>query len=683
MADTNLTKKQRNEMIEFLEKIKSNSSDDETLKMINKLKNTLTEKKFWLVFEEHKEEVDDLLQANIPVLCEDVTRRVCKDKDLPWDFLIEWDNLQALYLLLKTHKWKINCIYIDPPYNTWARDWKYNNDYVDENDWYRHSKWLSMMKVRLELAKQLLNPEDSVLICTIDEKEYLHLWCLLEEMFPEATISMVSSCIKIWWSKRNNTFSRAWEYIFFVCIWASYPLPWKSNMLDDNEAVDDDNETELITWAWLRRRWGAHRMRRYSPGCFYPVFIDEKTLTIHSVGEAVPLWTSRDTVVPPKWTFATFPLDPSWEEWRRQINPDRFRKQLSEWTLVLWSADKEKQFASILFLKSWDLKKIEEWTLVITGRNKKGWITVKLGENASSWKRVMPMTMWNQKSHDASTYWTRILKQILPNCKFSFPKSLYAVYDTLCIFLSNKPNAIVLDFFAGSWTTMHAVDLLNAVDWWNRKCILVTNNEISEAEEKDLTEKWFKKWDEEWEKLWIAKSITWPRMKCVIEWTNSLWKPLDWNYWFETEKFVITNDSDSQTSNKQKLYKKEKVQIYPELEKLQRNKWLKANLKYFKCDWTPRKPEEYFLSNVLMLHIKEMIELENAIEIDNLKNVLILNKEDYNKYVNDDNTYKNIENIRVNQKIVFDSKEIEKMKKKNFKYIPTEYFWQELKDVAE
>ena len=421
-------------------------------------------------------------------------------------------------------------------------------------------------------------------------------------------------------------------------------------------------------------------MRRYSPGCFYPVFIDEKTWKLHSVGEAVPLWTSRDTVVPPEWTFATFPLDPSWEEWRWQINPDRFMKQLNEWTLVLWSADKEKQFASILFLKSWDLKKIEEWTLIVTGRNKKGWITVKLADNAFSWKRVMPMTMRNQKSHDASTYWTRILKQILPDCKFSFPKSLYAVYDTLWIFLANKPDAIVLDFFAGSWTTMHAVNLLNAVDGWNRKCIMVTNNEISEEEEKELTKKWCKKWDEEREKLWIAKSITWPRMGCVINWKNSLWKSLDGNYWFETEKFVVNNDSNNQNK---KLYKKEKVQIYPELEKLQRKDWFKTNLKYFKCDWTPRKPEEYFLSNVLMLHIKEMIELENAIEIDNSKNVLILNKDDYTKYIENEDIYKNIKDVRVNEKIILSPKEIDKLKKKNFKYIPAEYFWQELKDVAE
>lgn len=90
---------------------------------------------------------------------------------------------------------KVDCIYIDPPYNTGAKDWKYNNDYVDSSDAYRHSKWLSMMEKRLKIAKKLLNPKDSVMIVTIDEKEYLHLGCLLEELFPDARIQMISTMI--------------------------------------------------------------------------------------------------------------------------------------------------------------------------------------------------------------------------------------------------------------------------------------------------------------------------------------------------------------------------------------------------------------------------------------------------------------------------------------------------------
>ena len=136
------------------------------------------------------------------------------DSDL-WHTLIEADNYHALQLLEYLYAGKVDCIYIDPPYNTGARDWKYNNDYVDGADTYRHSKWLSFMEKRLKLAKKLLNPDDSVLIVTIDEKEYLHLGCLLEEMFPEANMQMVSSVINPKGSARDG-FSRSDEYIFFV-----------------------------------------------------------------------------------------------------------------------------------------------------------------------------------------------------------------------------------------------------------------------------------------------------------------------------------------------------------------------------------------------------------------------------------------------------------------------------------
>lgn len=124
------------------------------------------------------------------------------DSDL-WHTLIEADNYHALQLLEYLYAGKVDCIYIDPPYNTGARDWKYNNDYVDSSDQYRHSKWLSFMQKRLKIAKKLLNPRDSVLIVTIDEKEYLHLGCMLEEMFPEANIQMISFCDKIIFGRLN------------------------------------------------------------------------------------------------------------------------------------------------------------------------------------------------------------------------------------------------------------------------------------------------------------------------------------------------------------------------------------------------------------------------------------------------------------------------------------------------
>ena len=647
MADTNLTKKNRKEMIDFLESIKSNSNDDETLKMVNKIENALTEKKFWLVFEEHREEVDDLLQTNIPVLCEDAARRICKDKDLPRNFIIEWDNLQALYLLLKTHKWKINVIYIDPPYNTWARDWKYNNDYVDSNDGYRHSKWLSMMKVRLELAKQLLNPENSVLICTIDEKEYLHLWCLLEEMFPEATIQMISCMINPATVARKNQFGRTDEYIFYVFIWESWPqkLPlsdeWISGVKNSTRHWHHWNPL-LRTWAW--------NMRKDAPNCFYPVFVSEDGKHFCWAWESLPLDVDRNTVIPPKGQLAIWPMHKDWSEGRRRYSR-KWLLEIQQWWFVRlwWLTDR---WMAISYLAEWERKKIETWEYVITWRREDGSVIIDDSEYVP---KFIPWTQWTISSHDASRNGTNLIQKILWPWRFDFPKSLYSVYDTLNFVVNDNPDATILDFFAWSGTTRHAVNLLNLINWWNRKCIMVTNNEISFEEENRLTKMWYKKWDDEWEKLWIARYVTWPRMECAINWVDVKWNMLTGNYLVRDNEWNEIPMSD----------------------------WFKTNLKYFKCDWTPRKPEEYYLSNVLMLHVKEMIELENAVEIDNVKNVAILNKDDYNKYILNNDIYDKIENIWVNQKIIFDSDEFSKIRAKNFRYIPTEYFWQELKDNAE
>ena len=132
-------------------------------------------------------------------------------------------------------------------------------------------------------------------------------------------------------------------------------------------------------------------------------------------------------------------------------------------------------------------------------------------------KTTRATTVWQNKLHDAGQYGTSLLRTTIGSGKFSFPKSLYAVQDTLSFFVKQKPNALILDFFAGSGTTLHAVNLLNAEDGGKRRCILVTNNEVSESEAKSLTERGFKPGDEQWEALGIARHVTWPRTVCSIQ----------------------------------------------------------------------------------------------------------------------------------------------------------------------
>lgn len=635
----NLSKIKRDRMIEFLEQLKKQHSDDASIRAFNEIENQLRDKKYGLVWEEHSEQVDDTLKENIPVLMADEKRRLCKDKSLPWNFIIEGDNLQALYLLEKTHKGKIDCIYIDPPYNTGARDWKYNNDYVDGNDVYRHSKWLSMMKTRLTIAKELLNPDNSVLICTIDEKEYLRLGCLLEEIFPTANIQMISSVIKPEGSARQNMFARSDEYIFYVVIGQARILHTDRNMLIPPPETVDARHGLM--------RGGANGKRKARPNLFYPILFDKISKKYVGVGAPLPLDMDRNDFASPDGTIAVWPISKDGQEVTWGLQNTSFEDQYKRGLLRFgkWD-DKRNTISSIKYMPSGPKKKYEDGKLKACGKDENGMLIFEEFKPTD----IMPVTTWNQASHNASTNGTQLLKKIFNDNRFSYPKSLYAVHDALNFVIADKPNAIILDFFAGSGTTGHAVNLLNAEDEGNRTWIMVTNNEISEAEAKEFEQQGIKKGDKKWEEKGIAKYVTWPRTICSINGVDVNGNALKGDY-------IGSNIPMSDGFD--------------------------ANVKYLKCEWTPRKPQDYLLSNALGLHIKEMIELQYAIEIDNEKNVLILNKADFKNVFGNKKTIDQIENIWVNQNIVFNASELKMLKSKQYKYIPKEFFGQELREAAE
>ena len=191
------------------------------------------------------------------------TGKVERGGDKPYHTVINGENFHVLEALTYTHRGKIDAIYIDPPYNTGAKDWKYNNDYVESEDLYRHSKWLAFIERRLLVARQLLNPDASALIVTIDEKEYLRLGLLLEQVFPEATIQMISSVINPKGSSRSGRFSRVDEYIYFVFFGDSEVSPWRSDMLREVE-----DKGRKVRWAGLMRNGEGSRRSRI-PSMFF------------------------------------------------------------------------------------------------------------------------------------------------------------------------------------------------------------------------------------------------------------------------------------------------------------------------------------------------------------------------------------------------------------------------------
>jgi len=644
----NITKQKRDEMLAFLEQLKADHNDDASIRAFNEIQNHLTEKKFGLVFEEHTEAVDEKLTTDIPVFCADETRRICKDESKPWNFIIEGDNLQALYLLEKTHRGKVDCIYIDPPYNTGAKDWKYNNDYVDGQDVYRHSKWLSMMKTRLLIAKRLLNPQNSVLICTIDEKEYLHLGCLLEELFPEAYIQMVTIVINPKGSTRGR-FSRIEEYAFFCFMPDAYVSGGTDSMLGEvSEAV----EGEQPRWKGLLRS-GMGSRREDSPNLYYPILIDEDNNRIIRAEKTLPLGEKAELGKKIDGYSVAWPVRSDNTEGRWMLSTDTFNEMLSKGYIQLGKYDAKRKTWGFSYLSKKYQQDIENGDLKIVGYSDNGQSVIVEFSKA---KERQIKTVWHRTRHDAGAYGSDLVSSVIGRTRaFSYPKSLYAVVDCLSAVTKNKPNALIVDFFAGSGTTQHAVNLLNATDNGNRKCIMVTNNEISVEDEKRLTKEGYHKGDDEWEALGIAKYVTWPRTACSIDGVDTNGNQLKGDY--------LVNDAEGNP--------------------IPMSQGFVANVKYFKCDWTPRKPEDYLLSNALCLHIKEMIELQNHIEVENRKNVLVLNKSDFNKYIMDAGVYADIENVWVNQNIPFNSDEMKLLQAKGFKYIPREYFGQELREAAE
>lgn len=457
------------------------------------------------------------------------TGRIERGDDKPFHTVLNAENFHALQALLYTHEGKIDAIYIDPPYNTGARDWKYNNDYVDGDDIYRHSKWLAFMERRLKLAQRLLNPADSVLIVTIDEKEYLRLGLLLEQTFTEATIQMVTSSIKPSGSQRSNEFSRVEEYLFFVMLGAANPSSHFTDMLRDG--AEPTSTRQSVTWHGLRRRGSTDWKRSHRPNGFYPVFVDSAAGTLHSVGEPIHRDADRQSVVPPTGTFAAWPLDPRNEESRWQISPARLREQLAEGTAVLAGADPDTQSASISYLKGGDLNKVRSGEVRVVGRAEDGRVIVE----GQGYAQRRPKTMWLMESHDASAFGTALLSKFLPERRFPFPKSLYAVEDALRFFLVTKPNAVVLDFFSGSGTTAHAVMRLNKQDSGSRRSICVTNNEVSAEEQAALRANGLRPGDVEWEELGICDYITKPRIMAAVTGLASDGTAVQGNYRFVDE----------------------------------------------------------------------------------------------------------------------------------------------------
>lgn len=447
--------------------------------------------------------------------------RVERGGDKPFHTVINSENYHALETLMYTCEGQVDVIYIDPPYNTGDKSWKYNNDYVDKQDSYRHSKWLSFMEKRLHLAKRLLRPDDGVLIVTIDEHEVARLSLLLEQIFPNYIHTMITTVINPKGTIRSQ-FGRVEEYALFVIPDNGVNLIAR-RLLDEPQEVessdedyeqdeydladevsrsnedDADEDVELGHTPSARnpdleyqafRRSGSSSLREDRPNRFFPIFIDEETKSIVRVGETLPQGQDpkfhNEDGLRPVW-----PID-------SEGNHRVWRWQASRVREILDGPDTEGRFLELgrynPILDSWTIN------LVVPRRT-----TVK------------QKTVWWEKRHDAGTHGTTLLQKFLGKTRqFSFPKSLYLVRDTLDVVVRQRPDALVLDFFAGSGTTAHAVALLNEVDDGRRRTILVTNNEVESKLAESLVNLGHHPGSAEYEASGIFWNVTKPRLEAAL-----------------------------------------------------------------------------------------------------------------------------------------------------------------------
>ena len=467
-----MAKYTKEELVNFV--INSHELDNEAKSQLIKM--LRENRSYGIVWEDNPEDALLYLKDNLAYFSEQNKALISNNKTAPNHILLEGDNIHVLSSLVYTHEHSFDVIYIDPPYNTGAKDWMYNNNYIDSNDNYRHSKWLSLMANRLRLAKKLLKPENSALIVAIDDYEYLHLGCLLEQMFPNAIMQMITSviCPGGKGKKKGTDFTRTHEYIYFlrfgesvvypeVRVEEKIPLPWRG----------------LIRGTLANGR-GKHGVGACGPNQFYPIYVDNVTQQIVKIGTPIMEGVDRFSVPQIDGCTAVFPVRPDGTEMNWGCVPEEAESKLRNGYLRVsgYHPDKPQQYG-IQYLTKGTIKDIEEGKAIVEGKDKDGSVFGYYPEG----KPMLPTTVWNIATHNATQHGTEMLKKVFGEQRFDYPKSLYAVKDCLRHVVLGNKNALILDFFAGSGTTLHATMLLNKEDGGSRRCVLVTNNENNICEE--------------------------------------------------------------------------------------------------------------------------------------------------------------------------------------------------------
>lgn len=543
----NLSQMKRERMLAFLQKIKDeHRDDDEMLIALGEIESELTAKKYGLVWEQHEEAVDVMMRDNIPVFTEVPEREISAAPGQGYNFILEGDNLHSLRLLEKTHRGRIDVIYIDPPYNTGNKDFRYDDRFVDTVDGFRHSKWLSFMGARLRTAYSLLSDAGSILI-SINDIEYAQLKLLCDEIFGE--------------QKYIGTFI------------------WKSRQNKDNRnitgiSVDHEYVLAYSKQTGVRNFKGGERLtERYS----------------NPDNDPRGPWTSGNMV-----GIAT-------EEQRPNLHYDfidhrtgiNYGKPLMGWRYDRTTMKRLVDEDRIIFPDT------------PNGRPRRKVFLSDVKEVRPGFSSVIGTDIYTRNG-------TADIVSIFGKRVFDFPKPVELLIQLLD--QTTQDDSIILDFFAGSGTTAHAVLELNKKDNGHRRFIICTNNENN-----------------------ICEDVTYPRVKTVITGKRT-----------DGSEFAAA---------------------------------IPANVKYYRTDFVPLNTE--FLSDALLEHITEMIQLEHGIKIDGSQYLMVMSDEEADDLQSHWSEYPNVKALYVSKNVLFTTEQNALFAGIEIHIIPDYYFNFELKEAGE
>lgn len=582
METTNLSKIRRDKMLNTIDEIKKNITDEKILTNLSMIENELTKKKYGLIWEEHEERVDKELETQIPTFEEIKNKEIVSNPDEKFNFLLEGDNLHSLYLLEKTHKEKIDIIYIDPPYNTGSKDFIYNDKIIDDEDGYKHSKWLSFMNKRLKMAQHLLS-DTGVIFISIDDNEIAQLKLLCDTIFNEINRISIHH-VQVRYAEKSLADGKSVKPVMeYVLVYAKDINKFKLN-LPKEEYTDASflYEIEELSSGFIVKD-GNVTMQVFKPGEWQLKKKNE----------------SSQNLLKETWVSGTIYSKMSYGQVvKRYIEPRYSSDGLGCLYKVMGRGDDGLGYRYYV------------------GPSKKGSTRCKMYSG-------MPLSRINEIESNGGSFREVPISNLINyaadfgnirhegNMTFNSGKKPVKMLKELINYHPNK-NAMVLDFFAGSGSTAQAVLELNKEDNGNRQFILCTNNENN-----------------------ICEEITYKRIKNVITGYGK-YNPL------------------------------------------------KSNLKYYRCTYVPRiNTETENLHNNLLINIKNLIQLENGIEIDDNKIRVYLNEDELDKFSTNEKELEICEKIYISSDILLTSEQENIFENNNIEVyiIPEYYFEDEIMEV--